>query len=200
MGKTFITSDLHFFHGNIIKYCPESRGSFSSVDDMHEAIINNINSMVTDDDTLIIAGDIGFASAGKICDLLKQVNGMKKLVWGNHDKKFRQTTEYQCQKKIMGVEWDGDVLDFKHKFEEKTYQILVCHFPFLTWDGQHHGSINLHGHCHSSFEKRNTQGPNVRQIDVGCDGNSMMPHDLDDVCSEMSRRQASFHGHHDGTR
>lgn len=200
MSKVYITSDCHFGHVNILRYSPESRGIYKDVEEMNEGIITNINSMVTDNDILIIAGDIGFCSAGKTCDFLKRVNGQKKLVWGNHDSKFRNSSEYQMQKKLMGVIWDGDYLEFDHKFSEAKYKIVVSHFPFLTWNRAHHGAVQLHGHSHSPFERRNTQGENVRQMDIGLDGNAMFPHDMDDICSEMSRRSIHKHGHHDGTR
>jgi calcineurin-like phosphoesterase family protein len=81
MSKTYITSDLHFDHANILKYSPWARGHFRDVNQMNEAIVSNINSMVTDQDTLIIAGDICFSSHGKTAEFLKRINGQKKLVW-----------------------------------------------------------------------------------------------------------------------
>lgn len=200
MAKTYITSDLHFCHKNIIQYSPWSRGHYNSVNEMNEAIVSNINQVVTDDDTLIIAGDICFGGHDETTEFLKRINGYKKLVWGNHDKKYRNSTPFHSQKMLMGVVWEGDYLEFDHKFQEKKYKIVVNHFPFLTWDRSHHGSINLHGHCHSHHNHRNLQGMNVRQLDVGLDGNFMMPHDMDDICSEMSRRSIQKHGHHDGTK
>lgn len=200
MSKTYITSDTHFDHTNILKYSPWARGHFKDIEQMNEAIVSNINSMVTDQDILIIAGDICFSSHGKTAEFLKRINGQKKLVWGNHDAKFRQSTEFQTQKRLMGVVWEGDYLEFDHKFQDKKYKIVVNHFPFLTWNRSHHGSINLHGHCHSAPEDRNLQGLAVRQMDIGMCGNDMMPHDMDDICSEMSRREILKHGHHDGTK
>lgn len=200
MSKTYITSDTHFDHARIIQYSPWARGHFRDVNQMNEAIVSNINSMVTEQDTLIIAGDICFSSHGKTAEFLKRINGQKKLVWGNHDAKFRQSTEFQTQKRLMGVVWDGDYLEFDHKFQDRKYKIVVTHYPFLTWNRAHHGAIALSGHTHSTPEDRYPQGPNVRQMDCGMDGNDMMPHDMDDICSEMSRREILKHGHHDGTK
>ena len=198
--KTWITSDLHFHHSNIIKYSPESRGHFTSVEEMNEAIVENINSKVREDDILIIAGDVCFAKPEVGVEFLKRINGFKKIVWGNHDKKLRDSSVFQQSRGMMGVVWEGDYLEFKHNFEGKHYPVVVSHFPFLTWDRAHHGAINLHGHGHATFENRNTQGPNVRQLDIGVDSNYLFPYDMDDICSEMSRREILKHGHHDGTR
>ena len=200
MSKVYITSDLHLSHGNILKYSPWARGHFQDVSEMNEAIVSNINSMVTDEDILIIVGDISFGNHDSTAEFLKRINGQKKLVWGNHDAKFRESVQFHTQKKLMGVVWTGDYLEFDHKFQDKKYKIVVSHYPFLTWNRSHHGSINCHGHCHSHHDSRYLQGPNVRQIDIGMDGNFMKPHDMDDICSEMSRREIQKHGHHDGTK
>lgn len=200
MSKTYITSDIHWGHSNILKYSPWARGHFRDITDMNEAIVRNINSMVTDEDTLIIAGDICFARPEIGVEYLKRLNGIKKIVWGNHDVKLRESSVYQQSRGLMGVVFDADYLEFDHKFQDKKYKIVVTHYPFLTWNRSHHGSCNFHGHGHASPENRNTQGMCVRQMDIGLDGNSMMPHCMDDLCSEMSRREVLKHGHHDGTK
>lgn len=38
MRKIFYTSDLHFFHFNILKICNRP---FQSLEDMHETLVNN---------------------------------------------------------------------------------------------------------------------------------------------------------------
>jgi len=200
MNKTWITSDIHWCHSNIIKYCPWSRSHFASVDEMNEKIVENINSKVAEQDILIIVGDICFSRPEVGVEFLKRLNGFKKIVWGNHDTKLRESSVFQQSRGLIGVTWEGDYLEFDHKFQEKKYKIVAAHYPFMTWNRSHHGAINVHGHCHSAPDQRYLQGPNVRQIDIGLDGNFMMPHDMDDVCSEMSRREIQRHGHHDGTR
>lgn len=53
----FVTSDTHFNHKNIIKYCNRP---FKDVEEMNEAIINNWNNLVTNDDVIYHLGDFGF--------------------------------------------------------------------------------------------------------------------------------------------
>lgn len=196
MSKTYITSDLHFGHSNIIKYCPKSRGDLISVDEMNEQIITNINSKVSEDDTLILVGDLCFSSPMKGCEFLKRINGKKIIIWGNHDKKLRESTEFKAQRDLIGVIKECDYLEMAHVVDEIRHFICLMHYPLRFWNRMDHKSINLHGHCHSSFENRNTQGVGVRQMDIGLDGNYLFPHDLDEICREMSSRESKQSGHH----
>ena len=52
--KVFFTSDTHFNHTNIIQYCQRP---FKSTDEMNEAMIDNWNSVVGEDDTVFHLGD-----------------------------------------------------------------------------------------------------------------------------------------------
>ena len=56
---------------------------FDSVDDHNEAIISNINSRVGGRDKLFVLGDAVWNSVS--LGLLKEINGVKELVFGNHD-------------------------------------------------------------------------------------------------------------------
>jgi hypothetical protein len=77
----------------------------------------------------------------------------------------------------MGVVWDGDYLEFDHKFQDKKYKIVVNHFPFLTWNRRHHGSFHFFGHIHSEHGKWN----NGRSRDIGMDSSGLHPNNIDDL-------------------
>ena len=84
MGKIFYIADTHFGHDNIRKL---SNRPFSTVEEMDNALINNWNSVVTDDDDVYILGDFSYKSEDPI-DYLKKLNGKKHLIVGNHDNKL----------------------------------------------------------------------------------------------------------------
>jgi hypothetical protein len=39
----------------------------------------------------------------------------------------------------------------------------------LTWNRRPHGTVHLHGHCHGTIDKFNTESKELR-LDVGLDG------------------------------
>ena len=53
-SKVFFTSDTHFYHGNIIRFCNRP---FKDVDMMNETIISNWNNTVGQDDIVFHLGD-----------------------------------------------------------------------------------------------------------------------------------------------
>jgi len=60
-SKIFFTSDTHFSHSNIIKFCDRP---FSDVNEMNTALINNWNKVVPEDGIVFHLGD--FAWSGSI--------------------------------------------------------------------------------------------------------------------------------------
>lgn len=70
--KIWFTSDLHFGHKNIIRFCDRP---WNSVEEMDEALINNWNSVVGDDDIVFDLGDFAFASNGRWKELLQRLKG-----------------------------------------------------------------------------------------------------------------------------
>lgn len=80
--KEWIISDTHFNHKNIIDYCNRP---FSSVEEMNRVLINNWNSVVSNDDIVWHLGDFAMGSKEEITNLVNQLNGRINLIMGNHD-------------------------------------------------------------------------------------------------------------------
>lgn len=176
----YITSDLHLGHRAIINYCPPTRGHFTDVDQMNETIVSNINSVVTEEDTLYILGDIAFMPPARACEFLKRINGSKVIVWGNHDHKLRRSTEFASQKSLMGVVWEGDYKEQTFVVDDVRQQIMMMHFPILEWNGKRRNSFHFFGHRHTS----SLQWINGRSCDIGMDTNNLMPYCIDDLISQ----------------
>jgi calcineurin-like phosphoesterase family protein len=76
----YSTSDLHFNHSNIIRYCNRP---FLNTFEMNTALINNWNKVVTDSDLIFILGDFSMRDTTLF---ESQLNGTKVFLWGNHDR------------------------------------------------------------------------------------------------------------------
>lgn len=82
--KTYLTADTHFGHENIIKYCDRP---FSSVAEMNEQLITNINEVVSSKDRLVILGDIVMGKLDETLPILGEIQAAELILLpGNHDR------------------------------------------------------------------------------------------------------------------
>jgi calcineurin-like phosphoesterase family protein len=79
----WITADTHFWHekGMIFFNRP-----YHNVKQMNLAMIRNWNRVVRKDDTIFHLGDFCVDTDSRARDIMKQLNGHKILVKGNHDR------------------------------------------------------------------------------------------------------------------
>jgi calcineurin-like phosphoesterase family protein len=166
MIKTFFTSDLHFWHENVIKFCSRPYGS---VEHMNQSLIDNWNMVVGEKDHIWVLGDFSFGTVQQTEEVLAQLKGIKHLIVGNHDRKGRAY-------KLFNRDWGKWFVDRNDYFRLKVdgYRLVLCHFPFASWERNH---INLHGHVHSLGNYQNKW----KQYDVGVDANNYTPILLEDV-------------------
>lgn len=110
-SKVYIISDHHFGHRNIIGY---GRNQFESVDDMNDYIFNTHNSIVNEDDVVIFLGDVAFTSTAK--NIVKNMNGHKYLIVGNHDKSIgiNNFLDYGFENLYRGVVKLGNDIYLSH--------------------------------------------------------------------------------------
>ena len=84
MSKTYLVSDTHFNHSNIIKDCSRP---FSNIEEMNKVIIDNWNNIVDKEDTVYHLGDFGFGTKEELKEIFDKLNGKKYLIMGNHDRR-----------------------------------------------------------------------------------------------------------------
>lgn len=174
VGKIWLTSDHHFHHSNIIKYCNRP---FGSVEEMNEALVANWNSVVKPDDHVYHLGDFCFGNVEKWnwCLGPGRLNGHIHLILGNHDPErvFRDGTFIER----------FDSIDYQKILIIEGWTVILNHFPFLSFSNNlDHKVIGLSGHTHvgqlsssvESYDKLNAMyKPN--QYDVGVDNNNFTP-------------------------
>ena len=125
--KRYVISDLHLGHKAILQY----RTQFTSLDDMHDTIINNWNSVVTPQDKVYILGDVAWNK--QALALLNIMNGKKILIKGNHD--ILPLKEY-----LKYFE------DIRGAMEYKS--CILTHIPVHESQLERF-KLNIHGHLHN---------------------------------------------------
>ncbi len=182
----WFTADTHFHHRNIVKL---SSRPFASLEEMSETIIARWNERVGPGDVVYHLGDFALSWGNKdgplIDGILQRLNGQKWLIRGNHDRKEVLTNP----RWIKVLDYHELKVDLGSRVKQK---IVLCHYPFLVWNGNHRGSWMLHGHCHG-----NLPDPGGKIIDVGVDCHDYAPLSLDALADWMAQRPIEVRDHHD---
>lgn len=184
-NKIWFTSDLHGHHKNIIRY---SSRPFTNVEEMNQALIQNHNDLVKDDDIVFNLGDFVFGPVKLWEEYRNQLNGRHYLIKGNHDK----LQDNQIKYLFDGI-YDYLKISVKDETAEGGWQkIILSHYAFRVWDGSHHGSIMLYGHSHGSLP----DDPNSRSFDVGVDCHNYKPISYAQVKNIISQKNFVPVDHH----
>jgi len=167
MGKIFFISDTHFCSNTIIKYCNRP---FANADEMDRKLIENWNSVVTDEDTVYHLGDFVMHESENIPPILNQLNGHIILIRGNHDTKRKLSVLAQYPEKI-------EVRDISY-IPYKGLYFVASHFPmtntdFLDMVVEDNSEVTIvHGHVH---DKTPFFTPQYHSFNVSCDVTDFTP-------------------------
>jgi len=129
---------------------------------MDAAMVERWNAVVGPGDVVWHLGDVARRPAD-VAELLARLNGKKHLLRGNNDPDAT----------LSAHGW-ASVADYA-EIELDGRQLVLCHYPFRSWNGQHRGALNLHGHSHGRLK------PMPRQFDVGVDVHDFAPVLLDSL-------------------
>ena len=189
--KVYITSDTHYGHKNICRGVTDWRlpdggipmdqtRDFDTIEKMNERIIQNINSVVGEDDVLFHLGDWsfgGFENVQKFRDriLCKEIH----LILGNHDTHI-ENDRYNVQELFTSV-------NHYTKLMYKNNTFVLFHYPIASYDGLNKGHIHLHGHVHLPTNLRFGKG---KKMDVGMDGHPTFGvYNMDEIIRIMDKRE-----------
>jgi calcineurin-like phosphoesterase family protein len=142
---TFVISDTHFSHENILTFLRDNgekvRPGFSCFEEMDEYIVNKWNSVVKPYDKVYHLGDVVMKK--RYIDVVKRLNGKKRLIMGNHD--------------IFGFQFYSDYFDEVYAMRILPKEgVMMTHIP-LHLNSIKRGFINLHGHIHERIIGQDTQ-------------------------------------------
>ena len=143
------TSDHHWGHHNILKYCAETR-PLPSVDEMNAVLVARWNESVAPDDEVYLVGD-AFCSRRMTREtkvgILRMLHGRKTLIKGNHDDDLSLFHEAGFESVVDHLILDNDIL-LIHR---------AC-IPEHSWERSVARSTNprlvIHGHTHALGPER----------------------------------------------
>ena len=142
----WFTADQHFDHFNVISLCDRP---FSSLEEMHETLIANWNSVVSSSDIVYVLGDFSYRGKSESIDRhLRALKGRKVLMYGNHDRVIRREPALQSHFESCHDYLEMHVQD--PTVPHGRLFMVLQHYPLLSWNGSRRGSVHLHGHSHGT--------------------------------------------------
>lgn len=190
MANIFFTSDEHYYHTNILKYCNRP---FRDIEEMNEALIREHNEVVKNTDKVYHLGDFTFKSPRIAANVFRRLNGEHYFIRGNHDEWVFDNGLRESFKDIEHFKGIKDYEELKFGRNGEKIHLVLFHFPLLTWHKSHRGSIMLHGHTHSNIDRHNEES-NTKRFDIGVDSaakalGAYRPFSLDEVISMAKKRE-----------
>lgn len=167
--KIWFTSDLHFGHRNVIRFCDRP---FENEKEMGKKLIEYWNSVVDDNDIVFVLGDtFWFNDSRSIKKALDQLRGKTiYMLPGNHDD-FEHYHRVDDPRIILCP--DVVVLWLQEYNSSKKKEIWMSHYPMMTWPHRENDTWQLFGHIHSNAFRSEGMDQNLplhwNQHDVGCD-------------------------------
>lgn len=189
----YFSSDHHFYHNNVIRYCDRP---YKSVEEMNELMVIAWNYTVTPDDTVYYLGDFSMA-ARPVETFTNRLLGTKHLIHGNHDfthpyHKKSRTKENQDKWIQNYKNWGWSSVQDELMFEHEGRKLRLAHLPY-TNDAFHgqgdkyakyrpndDGTILLCGHVHEKWTTERS-GAGTLMINVGVDRHNFAPISIDEV-------------------
>lgn len=149
-ARTWIISDTHFGHKNIVEFCHRPP-------DHDQLIMENWAADIPEDATVIHLGDLCYKGNAMFQHMVApHLTGSRKLlVLGNHDK-GRYSFYKKCGFKLarpFSIMWGATEVSFSH-------------YPWGPPDDEGHipeNMLRLHGHIHNSGYTRTAYVPFLRQ-------------------------------------
>lgn len=185
MQDIYFTSDTHYNHGNICRGVSnwlnkDGCRDFDTLKEMNDAIVENINTIVREDDILFHLGDWSFGGFGSIIDFRKKLRCQNiYLTFGNHDHHIERNKE--------GVQGYFKNCRDRREISVEGQKIVLSHYAMRVWNKSHRGYWQLYGHSHGSL-------PGIgKQMDVGIDTHpEFRPYHFEEIKQIMDTKKINY--------
>jgi calcineurin-like phosphoesterase family protein len=164
---TFFTGDTHFGDPRALRI---DRRPFLGLPAHDAGLLARWNEAVAPGDEVWHLGDFALGPRPeRIAELLAALHGRKHLIVGNND----------GEATVNAAGW-ASVRHYA-EIDEDGVRLVLCHYPFRTWNRMGRGVVNLHGHSHGRLK------PMTRQYDVGVDARDFRPVTLAEIRAKRRR-------------
>ncbi len=183
----FVTSDPHFFHKNILNFTDKDGVKirpYTTLDEMHSAMISNWNQVVRPNDKVYVLGDLLMAykerDAVEQMKIFNSLNGKKSLILGNHD--IFNLRVYQP--------YFDNIRAYRIFNTPKNNLSVICsHIPVHPCS-QGRFAANIHGHLHDNqvmyqLDEYSEEIPDPFYINACVERNNFTPVNLDELLSKI---------------
>jgi calcineurin-like phosphoesterase family protein len=180
----FFTSDWHIGHENSIKF---DNRPFKDLEEMHREFVRRFNVTVPKDGVTYFLGDMAMGSVPTAAQVIRQLNGTKVIVIGNHDRPANS---------LYSIGFDVVLNSAAIYIQNQKVTMSHCPLPGIpredmseypskgvNWHGEYknqaytvpnEGQFHLHGHIHSPNSGKSVKILD-RQYDVGAPANKYRP-------------------------
>lgn len=156
LENIYITSDSHFLHKNIIKYCNRPYDfSWEGVKEMNEDLLKQFDEL-PENSIVINCGDVFLNSSTtfeELSEIVKRMKNGNKELWlilGNHDRevvsKVKNFQNFKTASEVFIKAGFDKVFPFPILLEDKY---LLSHEPVYLNPGNN--ITNYYGHLHDTF-------------------------------------------------
>lgn len=155
MTRIWVASDHHFRHRNILGFTDSSgelvRGKvFRDINDHDDSIVRWHNELVSPQDHVYFLGDVAINKGG--LEYVRQMNGHKRLVRGNHD--IFKTKQY--------LDVGFDEIYGVRVFQNASPPMIFSHVPLHPDSLSSRNWLNIHGHLHQGVVRLSDGTPDPR--------------------------------------
>lgn len=178
--STFITSDTHWNHANIIKYCERP---FNDIPHMNEMLIKNWNEVVQPGDTVIHAGDFAMGDKTQIPIIKSRLNGKIILIAGNHD--------YRHNGKLLDPIADAgfEAIHTELTTTIEGVKVWIRHEPLMEFVPRDDAQYHICGHVHNSWNRKGAI------LNAGVDVNNYRPVTIHQLIANVETEGKSHRGY-----
>lgn len=190
--KVYFTSDTHWNHNPKWKVPLWKARGYSSVDESNAHIINQINDIVGENDTLFHLGDLTLNCNED--EFERFISSLKcqyiYTLWGNHNspawKIYQREVSNIWVKNVSDENMSHqmfcdapEVYPFRYKnvvflgnYAEITVDgiyFVLCHYPIYVFNHMGNGALHLTGHSHGNLPLSQPTNTESKVLDVGWD-------------------------------